>query len=92
MELDIRGDRDPGYGASSRMIGEVAVCLAKDLAKGDLPGGFWTPAAAIADRIIPRLVQNAGLQFRIGTESGDDCPVSEVLSTGKKERDRQLEY
>ncbi len=93
LELIISGDRDPGYGASSRMIGEVAVCLAKDLAKKDLLGGFWTPAAALADRIIPRLIQNAGLQFRLVTETGDACPVSAVLSKRKKEeRYRQLEY
>jgi len=78
LELVISGDRDPGYGASSRMIGEAAVCLAKDLAKEDLPGGFWTPAAAIADMIIPRLIQNAGLQFRLVTETGDACPVRNV--------------
>ena len=32
LELVISGDRDPGYGASSRMIGEVAVCLKCPLA------------------------------------------------------------
>ena len=76
--LVVSGDRDPGYGASSRMIGEVAVCLAKDLANKDLPGGFWTPGAAIADMIIPRLIKNAGLQFQLETETGDACPVRNV--------------
>ncbi len=89
LQLIISGDRDPGYGASSRMIGEVAVCLANDLSKDDLPGGFWTPAAAIADRIIPRLIQNAGLQFRLETETGDACSVSAVLSKDKTEKYHQ---
>jgi len=35
------------------MIGEVAVCLARDLPKSALPGGVWTPGAAIAGKIIP---------------------------------------
>ena len=35
------------------MIGEVAVCLARDLPKSALPGGDWTPGAAIAAKIIP---------------------------------------
>ena len=36
----IRGKRDPGYGATCRMLGESALCLAQDdLTVG---GGFWT--------------------------------------------------
>ncbi len=52
MTLVVSGDRDPGYGATSPMIGEVAVCLARDLPKTALSGGFWTPGAAIADKIV----------------------------------------
>jgi len=40
LMLVVSGDRDPGYGSSSRMIGEVAVCLAQDLSKSALSGGF----------------------------------------------------
>lgn len=66
-ELDLRarvsGDRDPGYGATSRMLGEAAVCLAKDsLAVG---GGIWTPASALADTLLPRLEANAGISFTL---------------------------
>ena len=44
LRARISGDRDPGYGATSRMLGEAAVCLARDkLAVG---GGLWTPATA----------------------------------------------
>jgi len=45
LTLSVSGDQDPGYGASSRMIGEAAVCLAQELPKNSLPGGFWTPGA-----------------------------------------------
>ena len=89
LTLVVSGDRDPGYGASSRMIGEVAVCLAQDLSKSDLPGGFWTPGAAIAEKIIPRLLENAGMKFALLTETGDRCSigvelyVSEVRNAGK---------
>lgn len=80
LTLVISGDRDPGYGSTSRMIGEVAVCLARDLPKSALSGGFWTPGAAIADRIIPRLVENAGMTFALLTETGERCPLGSALS------------
>ena len=81
LTLVVRGDRDPGYGASSRMIGEVAVCLAKDLPKSGLPGGFWTPGAAIADKIIPRLVKNARMNFDLLTDIGELRPIASDLSS-----------
>ena len=89
LMLLVSGDRDPGYGSSSRMIGEVAVCLAQDLSKSALSGGFWTPGAAIAERIIPRLIENAGMKFALLTETGDRCLigselfVSEALNSGE---------
>ncbi|MEO1241872.1 MAG: saccharopine dehydrogenase NADP-binding domain-containing protein [Pseudomonadota bacterium] len=79
LTLVVSGDRDPGYGASSRMIGEVAVCLAQDLPKSALPGGFWTPAAAIANKLIPRLIENAGMKFALLTETGERCPIGPEL-------------
>ncbi|NND96448.1 MAG: saccharopine dehydrogenase [Pirellulaceae bacterium] len=75
LKLVVSGDRDPGYGSSSRMIGEVAVCLARELPKNALPGGFWTPGAAIADKIIARLIENAGMKFDLLTETGERIPV-----------------
>jgi len=61
MRARVTGDRDPGYGSTSKMLSESAVCLAKD----DLPstGGFWTPASAMGDALKKRLVENAGLTF-----------------------------
>jgi short subunit dehydrogenase-like uncharacterized protein len=57
----VSGDRDPGYGATSRMLGEAAVALAKDLPA--VGGGVWTPASALAPTLLPRLQHNAGIQF-----------------------------
>lgn len=59
----VTGDRDPGYGSTSRMLGESAVCLATD--ELSLHGGFWTPASAMGDLLAKRLVDNAGLTFDI---------------------------
>ncbi|MEM6775135.1 MAG: saccharopine dehydrogenase NADP-binding domain-containing protein [Pseudomonadota bacterium] len=59
----VRGDRDPGYGATSRMLGEAALCLAEDSIGVD--GGFWTPASAMAGMLLPRLEKNAGLSFEL---------------------------
>jgi len=63
MRLRIKADRDPGYGSTCRMLAETAVCLAKDNAPTG--GGLWTPAAAIGDLLLPRLVRNAGLSFEL---------------------------
>lgn len=83
LMLVVSGDRDPGYGSSSRMIGEVAVCLARDLSKSDLPGGFWTPGAAIAEKIIPRLIENAGMKYALQTEAGERYPIGSELLVGE---------
>ena len=63
MRARVTGDRDPGYGSTSKMLSESAVCLAMD----DLPskGGFWTPASAMPDALFRRLQDNAGLDFAI---------------------------
>ena len=59
----VKGDRDPGYGSTSKIIAECGVCLAKD--DLDAPGGEYTPASAMAESLLPRLTQKAGLSFEI---------------------------
>jgi short subunit dehydrogenase-like uncharacterized protein len=61
----VTGDRDPGYGSTSKMITECAMCLLRDTP--DVPAGFWTPGAAMREALIKRLVDNAGLTFRLET-------------------------
>jgi short subunit dehydrogenase-like uncharacterized protein len=63
LQARVTGDRDPGYGSTSKMIAESAVCLARDLPPGEVGGGLWTPATAMGTRLIDRLVANAGLTF-----------------------------
>ena len=63
LTAKVKGERDPGYGSTSRMIGEAAVCLALDVAKDAAPGGFWTPAAVMGPPLMDRLIAKAGLSF-----------------------------
>lgn len=56
-----KGDKDPGYGSTSKMIAESAITLVRD-AEG-VKGGVWTPAAAMAAPLLKRLQAHAGLSF-----------------------------
>ena len=59
--VSVKGDRDPGYGSTSKMIAECAVCLLKN--STETAGGIWTPAPALGRDIIARLQAHAGLTF-----------------------------
>ena len=59
----VKGDRDPGYGSTSKMISECAICLLRDTP--DVPGGIWTPGAAMQHKLIKRLEDHAGLTFEV---------------------------
>jgi short subunit dehydrogenase-like uncharacterized protein len=57
----VTGNMDPGYGSTAKMIAESAACLVQDCP--DLPGGFYTPAPAMGERLMQRLVERAGFTF-----------------------------
>lgn len=63
LRASVAGDADPGYGSTSKMIAESALCLLRD--KVDQPGGIWTPASALGEALIARLERYAGLTFRM---------------------------
>jgi short subunit dehydrogenase-like uncharacterized protein len=63
LRVGVKGDRDPGYGSTSKMIAESAVCLLQDASA--TPGGIWTPASAMGTALIARLGANAGLTFAV---------------------------
>ena len=63
LKVGVTGDRDPGYGSTSKMISEAAACLLLDSAA--TPGGIWTPASAMGDKLIARLQAHAGLSFKV---------------------------
>ncbi|MEO5866629.1 MAG: saccharopine dehydrogenase NADP-binding domain-containing protein [Sphingomonas sp.] len=64
IDCVVTGDRDPGYGSTSKMIAETALCLAEDA--GDRRGGIWTPGALLGQALVKRLEAKAGLSFRAG--------------------------
>ena len=53
---------DPGYGETSKMLAESALCLAFDTLPSG--GGVLTPVAVMGDALLARL-QKAGIQFRV---------------------------
>ena len=55
------GDMDPGYGSTSKMLAESAVCLATD--KTPETYGILTPSVALGEPLLKRLQENAGLTF-----------------------------
>src|SRR5258705_5099268 len=59
VRASVKGDRDPGYGSTSKMIAECAICLLREAPA--VLGGIWTPGAAIGNRLITWLVDTAGL-------------------------------
>ncbi|MDG0972169.1 MAG: saccharopine dehydrogenase NADP-binding domain-containing protein [Porticoccaceae bacterium] len=61
IKVSVKGDKDPGYGSTSKMIAESAVCLLKN--PQTVSGGIWTPAPAMGTLLIERLQANAGLTF-----------------------------
>lgn len=63
VRAGVTGDRDPGYGSTSKMISECAICMLRDVT--DVAAGFWTPGAAMQHKLIKRLRDNAGLTFAV---------------------------
>ncbi len=70
LRARVRGDRDPGYGSTSKMLGESAVCLALDDLASE--GGTLTPAVAMGDLLLERLQKNAGVSFEIIGREADE--------------------
>lgn len=65
INTKVTGDKDPGYGSTSRMLSQAALCLAQDISKDDVGGGFWTPASAMGEKLIARLEDHSGLSFEV---------------------------
>lgn len=65
IRVKVIGDRDPGYGSTAKMLAQSALCLARDIDKKAVSGGFWTPATIFGDTLIQRLQSDAGLTFDV---------------------------
>lgn len=63
LTIKVTGDKDPGYGCTAKMLTQAGLCMAFDISKTELSGGFWTPATAMNEKLIKRLVASAGMTF-----------------------------
>jgi short subunit dehydrogenase-like uncharacterized protein len=63
VRISVRGDGDPGYDLTAKMISECALCLLCDTP--EVPAGIWTPGAAMGDRLIKRLVDHGVMTFKV---------------------------
>jgi short subunit dehydrogenase-like uncharacterized protein len=63
IRASVKGDRNPGYGSTCKIIAENAICLLKnpDLASG----GILTAASSMGNVLLDRLQENAGLSFTL---------------------------
>jgi short subunit dehydrogenase-like uncharacterized protein len=73
IAVRVSGDEDPGYRSTGRMIATCAAALARDRrsipeAPPRIPGGVWTPGAALGMELIFDLEAQAGLQFSLLNE------------------------
>ena len=60
----VKGNKDPGYGATAKMLSESALCLALDGASLECGSGVLTPAACMGMTLVERL-RRAGMVFHI---------------------------
>jgi short subunit dehydrogenase-like uncharacterized protein len=68
VTVEVKGRGDPGYGATSRMLAEVGLCLALDREKLPAQSGVLTPATALGAPLRERLGSVEGgefMQFRV---------------------------
>ena len=65
--VKVKGFQDPGYGETSKMLGESAMCLVLD--EQSLPDsyGVVTPASSMGERLLQRL-REAGMVFSFHTD------------------------
>ena len=66
LSCTVRGDRDPGYGSTCKLITEAALCLIRETGREHTPGGVWTAGAAMGLQLARRLQARAGLGFTPG--------------------------
>ena len=62
VRVSVKGDKDPGYGSTYKMLAETAILLVNST---ETPGGIWTPGAALRGKLISRLEEHAGVKFEV---------------------------
>ena len=71
----VRGQSDPGYGETAKMLSESAVSLAQDPLPGG--GGILTPASCMGMHLVERL-RRAGMVFDVQEMPADAASSSRV--------------
>jgi short subunit dehydrogenase-like uncharacterized protein len=66
VEGTVLSNRDPGYGSTAVMLGEAALCLAREDVVSPVEGGVLTPATGIGTPLIDRL-REAGMDWSVST-------------------------
>jgi short subunit dehydrogenase-like uncharacterized protein len=61
---EVKGVGDPGYDETAKMLGESALCLARDRDSTRTEGGVLTPASCLGMTLIDRL-RKAGMTFDV---------------------------
>ena len=61
LRYAVKGKYDPGYGSTSRMIGETGIALLES----DAPGGIGTPGSILGEDLVARLREHAALTFAV---------------------------
>jgi len=61
LRYAVKGRYDPGYGSTSRMIGETGIALLES----DAPGGIGTPGSILGEALVDRLREHAALTFEV---------------------------
>lgn len=62
--VKVTGDRDPGYGSTSKILAEAATTLLQR-SHDETSGGCLTPATALGAPFVDALVEHAGLTFDV---------------------------
>lgn len=65
LRLRVRGEGDPNTESTSKLLAEAALCLAQDEIDIDVGGGFWTPASALGEALVSRVVDNNVLHIEV---------------------------
>lgn len=61
VQVAVKGDRDPGYGSTSKMVAQAALTLCETPSAG----GVYTPGGVIAAPLLERLQKYAGVTFTV---------------------------
>jgi short subunit dehydrogenase-like uncharacterized protein len=64
LRVSVKGDKDPGYGSTSKMTAESGICLASEVSHEAVGGGFWNTASAMGNPLIGRLQANGPSNLR----------------------------